>query len=168
MCSHRCVKISAVYLASSLVTTLRSACRNKKAFYFFKMNLIVRPSNPDFEWCVHWHPHEIFLQFHDLWTLLNKIREGVALSSLSILHKPTDMQISCRHYLKFYFFSHLSNFLYYLRELGPNVTKVQKYFMRTRMHGTPTGRPDYQFIIHLSRLLTVDTLTFCQEYSQGV
>ena len=21
--------------------------------------------------------------------------------------------------------------------------KVQKYFMRTRMHGTPTGRPDY-------------------------
>jgi len=22
--------------------------------------------------------------------------------------------------------------------------KVQKYFMRTRMHGTPTGRPDYQ------------------------
>jgi len=20
--------------------------------------------------------------------------------------------------------------------------KVQKYFMRTRMHGTPTGRPD--------------------------
>ena len=28
-----------------------------------------------------------FLQFHDLWTLLNKIREGVALSPLSILHK---------------------------------------------------------------------------------
>ena len=23
------------------------------------------------------------------------------------------------------------------------VMKVQKYFMRTRMHGTPTGRPDY-------------------------
>jgi len=22
--------------------------------------------------------------------------------------------------------------------------KVRKYFMRTRMHGTPTGRPDYQ------------------------
>jgi len=21
--------------------------------------------------------------------------------------------------------------------------KVQKHFMRTRMHGTPTGRPDY-------------------------
>jgi len=21
--------------------------------------------------------------------------------------------------------------------------KVQKYFVRTRMHGTPTGRPDY-------------------------
>jgi len=21
--------------------------------------------------------------------------------------------------------------------------RVQKYFMRTRMHGTPTGRPDY-------------------------
>ena len=28
-----------------------------------------------------------FLQFHDLSTLLNKIREGVALSPLSILHK---------------------------------------------------------------------------------
>ena len=23
--------------------------------------------------------------------------------------------------------------------------KVQKYFMRTRMHGTPTGRPDYKY-----------------------
>jgi len=28
-----------------------------------------------------------FLQFHDLWTLLNKIREGVTLTPLSILHK---------------------------------------------------------------------------------
>jgi len=24
---------------------------------------------------VHWRPHKIFLQFHDLWTLLSKIRE---------------------------------------------------------------------------------------------
>jgi len=29
-----------------------------------------------------------------------------------------DMQISCRHYVKFYFFSYLSNFLYYLRDQG--------------------------------------------------
>jgi len=28
------------------------------------------------------------------------------------------MQISCRHYLKFYFFSYLSNLLYYLRDQG--------------------------------------------------
>jgi len=33
---------------------------------------------------VHSRPHKIFLHFHDLWTLLNKIREGVALSPLSI------------------------------------------------------------------------------------
>jgi len=24
--------------------------------------------------------------------------------------------------------------------------KVQKYFMRTQMHGTPTGRPDYYLV----------------------
>ena len=28
------------------------------------------------------------------------------------------MQISCRHYLKFYFFLYLSNFLSYLRDQG--------------------------------------------------
>ena len=33
---------------------------------------------------VHWRPHKIFLHFHQLWTLLNKIREGVALSPLRI------------------------------------------------------------------------------------
>jgi len=27
---------------------------------------------------------------------------------------------------------------------------VQKYFMRTRMHGTPTGRPDYEFHLKMS------------------
>ena len=36
---------------------------------------------------VNSRPHKIFLHFHDLWTLLNKIREGVALSPLSVLHK---------------------------------------------------------------------------------
>ena len=46
--------------------------------------IIVRPSGRG---TVHWRPHEIFLQFHGLSTLLNKIREGVALSPLSILHK---------------------------------------------------------------------------------
>ena len=46
--------------------------------------LIVRPSGRG---TVHWRPHKIFLHFHDLSTILNKIREGVALSPLSILHK---------------------------------------------------------------------------------
>jgi len=46
--------------------------------------LIVRPSGSG---TVHSRPHKIFLHFHDLWTILNKIREGVALSLLSILHK---------------------------------------------------------------------------------
>jgi len=36
---------------------------------------------------VHWRPHKIFLHFHQLWTLLNKIREGVALSPLRIFYK---------------------------------------------------------------------------------
>ena len=45
---------------------------------------IVRPSDRG---TVHSRPHKIFLHFHDLLTLLNKIREGVALSPLSILHK---------------------------------------------------------------------------------
>ena len=45
---------------------------------------VVRPSGRG---TVHWRPHKIFLHFHDLSTLLNKIREGVALSPLSILHK---------------------------------------------------------------------------------
>ena len=44
---------------------------------------LVRPSGRG---TVHSHPHKIFLHFHDLSTLLNKIREGVALSTLSILH----------------------------------------------------------------------------------
>jgi len=32
--------------------------------------------------------------------------------------------------------------------------KVQKYFMRTPMHGTPTGRPDYSWgnIQHVHRV----------------
>jgi len=46
-----------------------------------------------------------FLQFHDLWTILSKIREGVALSPLSILHKPVDMQISCRDHASTRMFS---------------------------------------------------------------
>jgi len=33
---------------------------------------------------VHWRPCKIFLHFHQLWTILSKIREGVALSPLSI------------------------------------------------------------------------------------
>ena len=45
---------------------------------------LVRPSGRG---TVHSRPHKIFWHFHDLWTLLNKIREGVALSPLSILHK---------------------------------------------------------------------------------
>ena len=45
---------------------------------------IVRPSGRG---TVHSRPHKLFLHFHDLSTLLNKIREGVALSPLSILHK---------------------------------------------------------------------------------
>ena len=54
---------------------------------------------------VHWRPHKIFLHFHQLWTLLSKIRESVALSPLRMFFiKPIYMQISCRHYLKFYFF----------------------------------------------------------------
>ena len=36
---------------------------------------------------VHWRPHKIFLHFHQLWTLLSKIREGVALSLLRIFYK---------------------------------------------------------------------------------
>jgi len=36
---------------------------------------------------VHWRPHKIFLHFHHLWTLLSKIREGVALSPLSIFYE---------------------------------------------------------------------------------
>ena len=47
-------------------------------------NKLVRPSGRG---TVHSRPHKIFLHFHDLSTLLNNIREGVALSSLSILHK---------------------------------------------------------------------------------
>ena len=39
-------------------------------------NYIVRPSGRG---TVHSRPHKIFLHFHDLSTLLNKIREGVAL-----------------------------------------------------------------------------------------
>ena len=62
---------------------------------------LVRPSGRG---TVHSRPHKIFLHFHDLWALLNKIREGVALSPLSILHKTINIKISCRHYLKFYFF----------------------------------------------------------------
>ena len=46
--------------------------------------VIVRPSGRG---TVHSRPHKIFLHFHDLSSLLNKIREGVALSPLSILHK---------------------------------------------------------------------------------
>ena len=46
--------------------------------------VIVRPSGRG---TVHSRPHKTFLHFHDLSTLLNKIREGVALSPLSILHK---------------------------------------------------------------------------------
>ena len=46
--------------------------------------LLVRPSGRG---TVHSRPHKIFLQFQGLWTLLNKIRDGVALSPLSILHK---------------------------------------------------------------------------------
>ena len=46
--------------------------------------LLVRPS---VRGTVHSRPHKIFLHFHDLSTILNKIREGVALSPLSILHK---------------------------------------------------------------------------------
>ena len=46
--------------------------------------VLVRPSGRG---TVHSRPHKIFLHFHDLWTLLNKIRECVALSPLSILHK---------------------------------------------------------------------------------
>ena len=45
---------------------------------------LVRPSGRG---TVHSRPHKIFLHFHDLLALLNKIREGVALSPLSILHK---------------------------------------------------------------------------------
>ena len=45
---------------------------------------LVRPSGRG---TVHSRPHKIFLHFHDLWTLLNKIRAGVALSPLSVLHK---------------------------------------------------------------------------------
>ena len=48
------------------------------------MDNIVRPSGRG---TVHSRPHKIFLHFHDLSTLLNNIREGVALSPLSILHK---------------------------------------------------------------------------------
>ena len=40
-------------------------------------NSIVRPSGRG---TVHSRPHKMFLHFHDLWTLLNKIREGVAQS----------------------------------------------------------------------------------------
>ena len=54
----------------------------------FNVFLIVRPSGRG---TVHSRPHKIFLHFLDLWTLLNKIREGVALSPLSILHKPINM-----------------------------------------------------------------------------
>ena len=43
--------------------------------------VIVRPSGKG---TVHSRPHKIFLHFHQLWTLLNKIREGVALSPLRI------------------------------------------------------------------------------------
>jgi len=45
---------------------------------------VVRPSGRG---TVQSRPHKIFLHFHDLWTLLNKIREDVALSPLSVLHK---------------------------------------------------------------------------------
>ena len=57
---------------------LASLGTNRRENFF----VIVRPSGT-----VHSRPHKIFLHFHDLWTLLNKIREGVALSPLSILHK---------------------------------------------------------------------------------
>ena len=49
-----------------------------------KSVLVVRPSGRG---TVHSRPHKIFLHFHDLWILLNKIREGVVLSFLNILHK---------------------------------------------------------------------------------
>jgi len=36
---------------------------------------------------VHYRPFKIFLHYHQLWTLLSKIREGVALSPLRIFYK---------------------------------------------------------------------------------
>ena len=53
-------------------------------YVLFGMYVLVRPSGRG---TVHSRPHKIFLHFHDLWTLLNKIREGVAPSPLSVLHK---------------------------------------------------------------------------------
>jgi len=51
---------------------------------FNAAKLVVRPSGRG---TVHSRPHKIFLQFQGLWTLIDKIREGVALTPLSILHK---------------------------------------------------------------------------------
>ena len=50
------------------------------------MIIIIRPSGRGRP-TVHSRPHKIFLHFHDIWTLLNKVREDVALSPLRILHK---------------------------------------------------------------------------------
>ena len=37
---------------------------------------------------------------------------------------------------------------YNARRYDSPACKVEKYFMRTRMHGTPTGRPDYDDCSH--------------------
>jgi len=41
--------------------------------------------------------------------------------------------------------------------------KVQKYFMRTRMHGTPTGRPDY-----VPAAVSVDTALQLGAHSRAI
>ena len=49
------------------------------------------------------------------------------------------MQISCHHYLKFYFFSYLSNFLYYLRDQG-----VYTHVFRSRARSSEVKVPQVE------------------------